>query len=223
MKELRAMYEEVISAYYQRRSEEKAEKMAAYMKQNFPFLGIAKTDRVALHGNFLRQVKNGDWVDWEFVFRLWDLPEREFQYLAVEYLVVLKNFLQKEDTGKLETLITTKSWWDTVDSLAENVTGTLCVNFPELIESQIMNWADSGNSWLVRTAIIFQLKYKEKTNIDVLSRAILKNSGTKEFFINKAIGWALREYSKTNQAWVRTFIENHPLHALSVREGSKYI
>lgn len=217
------MYKEVIAVFYEHRDREKAVKMAAYMKDNFPFLGISKKDRVILQSAFFSQVKNSKHIDWELIFHLWDLPEREFQYLAVDYLLVLKTLLQKEDILKLKTLITTKSWWDTVDGLAGNITGTLCTKFPEIVENQIMSWADSGNLWLVRAAIIFQLKYKEKTDTEVLSRVIEKNSNTKEFFINKAIGWALREYSKTNKAWVRTFIENHPLSALSIREGSKYI
>lgn len=217
------MYKEVIAEYYEHSDGEKAVKMAAYMKDNFPFLGISKKDRFVLQSAFFSQVKNSKHIDWELIFHLWDLPEREFQYLAADYLLVLKNLLQKEDILKLKTLITTKSWWDTVDGLAGNITGTLCAKFPEIVENQMLSWADSGNMWLVRTAIIFQLKYKEKTDTEVLSRVIEKNSNTKEFFINKAIGWALREYSKTNKAWVRTFIENHPLPALSIREGSKYL
>ncbi|HBS59367.1 MAG TPA: DNA alkylation repair protein [Firmicutes bacterium] len=217
------MYKEVMAAFYEHRDREKAEKMAAYMKGNFPFLGITKKDRLSLQSAFISQAKNSGTIDWELVFHLWALPEREFQYLALDYLLVLRTLLQEEDIGKLKTLITTKAWWDTVDGLAGNMTGTLCAKFPGIVENQMLQWAESGNIWLVRAAIIFQLKYKEKTDTEILGRVIEKNSNTKEFFINKAIGWALREYSKTNRAWVRTFIENHSLPARAVREGSKYI
>jgi 3-methyladenine DNA glycosylase AlkD len=110
-----------------------------------------------------------------------------------------------------------------VDAIADKLVGHLCFRFPELIDQYIMKWAWSDNIWLIRSAILFQLKYKEHTNCEVLEAVILKNSSTKEFFINKAIGWALREYSKTNPQWVKSLIDNNPLHPLSVREGSKYL
>jgi len=143
--------------------------------------------------------------------------------LAVDYLIALKDYIKAEDMERIEYLITTKSWWDTVDAIASVVVGQMCRNYPELIESHILNWAKSSNIWLARTAILFQLKYKENTDIDLLSRIIRENSEQKEFFITKAIGWVLREYSKTNQEWVREFIRNNALQPLSIKEGSKYI
>lgn len=88
------------------------------MKNNFPFLGLGKPDRSVLQADFIRRAKKDPFINWEIVFRLWDLPEREFQYLAVEYLLAQKNHLRKDDIAKLKTLLITKSWWDTVDSLA---------------------------------------------------------------------------------------------------------
>ncbi|MBP2645172.1 MAG: alkylation repair protein [Firmicutes bacterium] len=217
------MYDALCQLYYENRNLEQAVPMAAYMKNNFPFLGIAKPRRTVLHQKMLKQAKQGRHIDWEFVFRLWAQEEREFQYFAVDYLIALKNELKKEDIEKLEKLITTKPWWDTVDSLAGTVTGELCAKYGELIGSAILPWAEVSDLWLKRTAILFQLKYKDRTNTEVLSQVINSNLGTKEFFINKAIGWALREYSKTNPSWVKAFIENNNLHPLSVREGSKYI
>ncbi|MDR3561924.1 MAG: DNA alkylation repair protein [Negativicutes bacterium] len=221
MKEI-YMYENVINLFYQNRNPERAIAMAAYMKNNFPFLGIPKPERSALGQGFIHLAKKGPSIDWDFVFRLWELPEREFQYIAVDYLLALKSLLQKDDLAKLEVLTTRKSWWDTVDSLA-TITGVLCARYPELIADHIVRWAEAENIWLVRISILFQLKYKEKTDPELLSHIICRNSSTKEFFINKAIGWALREYSKTNSEWVKTFIESVPLHPLSVREGGKYI
>lgn len=216
------MYDKLMEAFYQNSNPERASGMAAYMKNQFSFLGLTKPERVALQRAFLNQAKKTAAVDWAFIMRLWGLPEREFQYLALDYLLALSNRLQKEDIDKLEVLITHKSWWDTVDNLAI-ITGILCAAYPELVASHMIKWSEDPNIWLVRISVLFQLKYKKETNTEVLSRIIRKNSDTKEFFINKAIGWALREYSKTNKEWVKAFIEDSRLHPLSVREGSKYI
>lgn len=217
------MLEELIKIFYQNRNNDRAINMAAYMKHNFSFLGISKPDRSVLQSDFMSHALKTASTNWEVVFQLWDLPEREFQYLAVEYLLKKKKLLQKEHIAKLKILLTTKPWWDTVDSLAGNIVGALCAKHPELVHSEILKWAESNNIWLIRAAILFQLKYKDKTSTEVLSEIILQNNDTKEFFINKAIGWALREYSKTNKVWVKTFIASNPLPSLSVREGSKYI
>lgn len=215
------MSEELIEILYRNVNPERAVPMAAYMKNNFPFLGLSKPQRTALAAPFIRQAAQGPDPGWPFIFHLWALPEREFQYCAVDYLLARKKLLAKDAIEKIEGLITDKSWWDTVDSLS-TVIGTLCANYPELIDSHILKWSESPNIWLARTAILFQLKYKEKTDRELLGQIICKNAGSKEFFINKAIGWALREYSKTDPVWVRTFINNSRLHPLSVREGSKY-
>lgn len=216
------MSEELIDIFYRKREPERAVPMAAYMKNNFPFLGISKPQRSALQAPFIRQAAKSSFLDWPFIFRLWALPEREFQYCGVDHLLALKNHLTRDAVGKLEELITEKSWWDTVDSLA-TVVGALCAKYPDLVDSHILKWSRSPNMWLTRTAILFQLKYKNQTDRELLGQIISKNADSKEFFINKAIGWALREYSKTDPAWVRQFIEKTSLHPLSVREGSKYI
>lgn len=143
--------------------------------------------------------------------------------MALDYLIALKKELKKESMEKLERLITIKSWWDTVDLLASVLVGELCMRYPELIDSYIHKLAEDHNIWLARTSILFQLKYKERTDAELLGKIIVKNSKSKEFFINKAIGWALREYSKTNPEWVRKFIGDTTLHPLSIREGSKYL
>jgi 3-methyladenine DNA glycosylase AlkD len=182
-----------------------------------------RPDRNLLQREFFKAARKAAVIDWNFVNQCWDLPEREYQYLAQDYLIDLKKNLQKNDLEKIQELIIKKSWWDTVDAIAAKLVGDLCYRFPELIDQYIMKWAWSDNIWLIRSAILFQLKYKEHTNCEVLETVILKNSNAKEFFINKAIGWALREYSKTNPQWVKSFIDNNPLHPLSVREGRKYL
>jgi 3-methyladenine DNA glycosylase AlkD len=217
------MYDSIINKFRENRDAAKAQAMAAYMKNLFPFLGISRPDRNLLQKDFFRLARKIGIINWDFVNKCWDLPEREYQYLAQDYLMALKKNLQKNDLEKIQEFIIKKSWWDTVDAIADKLVGHLCFRFPELIDQYIMKWAWSDNIWLIRSAILFQLKYKEHTNCEVLEAVILKNSSTKEFFINKAIGWALREYSKTNPQWVKSLIDNNPLHPLSVREGSKYL
>ncbi|MEZ0536639.1 DNA alkylation repair protein [Caldicellulosiruptoraceae bacterium PP1] len=212
----------IIEIFYSARNEENAEKMSAYMKNKFSFLGIPKPLRATLSKDFLIQKKMEKEIDWEFIFNCYNMPEREFHYLALDYLNSVKELLQPDDMYKIEKLIITNSWWDSVDYL-DTIVGYLCLKYPELKDSFIIRWIDSENIWLKRISINFQLQYKEKTDTTILSQAILKNCDTKEFFINKAIGWALRQYSKTNKEWVKQFLTNNKLHPLSVKEASKYL
>ncbi|HWQ43072.1 MAG TPA: DNA alkylation repair protein [Desulfosporosinus sp.] len=213
----------LIKSFYDHRNQEQAEKMSAYMKDKFLFLGIQKPQRAELQKEFIKQAKKQKKIDWDFIFRLWDLPEREFQCLAVDYLLALKDSLQQSDIDRVKLLIITKSWWDSVDSLASNIIGILCAKYPDLVQSHILSWAESDDTWLVRVGVLFQLKYKENTDRELLKYIILKNSHSRKFFIAKAIGWALREYSKTNKEWVKSFLECNTLQPLSIREASKYL
>ena len=217
------MDKQLIKSFYDHGNQEQANKMSAYMKENFLFLGIQKPQRAELQREFFKQAKKQKMVNWDFIFMLWDLPEREFQYLALDYLIALKDSLQKSDIDRIKLLIIYKSWWDSVDVLATNITGILCAKYPELVQSHILRWGESDNIWLVRVGVLFQLKYKENTDTELLKLIITKNSNSKEFFITKAIGWALREYSKTNKEWVNWFLEYNTLQPLSVREASKYL
>ncbi|SHJ13758.1 3-methyladenine DNA glycosylase AlkD [Lutispora thermophila DSM 19022] len=179
------MINNIISALYENADSEKALQMAAYMKDNFSFLGIQKPKRQQITKEFIKEAKKGKAVDWDVVDMLWNLPEREFQYLAVDYLIALKDYVKDEDIEKIEKLITTKSWWDTVDAIASIIVGEMCRKYPELIEKNIMDWAESSNTWLARTAILFQLRYKENTDTDLLSKIIKKNSEEKDFLSPK--------------------------------------
>jgi 3-methyladenine DNA glycosylase AlkD len=214
---------DIIDMFYAARSEENSKPMAAYMKNKFPYLGLKKPERNNIQKVFIKDSKNKKSIDWNFVFKCWVLPEREFQYLALDYLAAVKEHLVPEEIEKLQKLIVDKSWWDTVDMLAATLIGELCSKYPDLIHKYICSWSASENIWLNRTAILFQLKYGEKTDTELLEKIILQNKDTKEFFKNKAIGWILRQYSKTNKEWVKRFIGNNSLHPLSVREGSKYL
>ncbi|MCT8138024.1 DNA alkylation repair protein [Anaerobacillus sp. CMMVII] len=198
--------------------------MRKYMKGHFEFLGIKSPERRELARLIFKEVgklPREEMID--FINGLWDLPEREYQYFAIDYLVKYTKLLEEADVQFLEYLITTKSWWDTVDIIASKCVGHLFSNYPTLVAEYCERWAISENMWLRRTAILFQLKYKEKTDHELLFRIIDKNAQDNEFFIRKGIGWALREYSKTNRDAVAAFINSHQLSNLSKREGQKYL
>ena len=213
----------ILKIFEQNKNDEAAPKMAAYMKNKFEFLGINAPTRKYFQKEFIREKSKSKSIDWDFVFTCFDMPQREFQYLAIDYLILMKKWVQKVDIEKLETLIQTKSWWDSVDGLDE-IVGTLAQKYPELVDSHIRKWMVNSNIWLVRVSINFQLQFKSKTDVKLLSEAIVANFGSKEFFINKAIGWSLREYAKTDKVWVIDFLENHQkqLHSLSIREAKKH-
>ena len=192
------------------------------MKNNFPFLGIQTPIRSALQKPFLQNLKSEKEIDWDLVHRLWNEKEREFQYVAIDYLIAKKKQLTPTDLNLIKQLISTKSWWDSVDLLASHLVGFIFQHFPEAQE-EILQWATSENLWLRRTSIICQLKSKSNTNTAFLTQTITSNLNSNEFFINKAIGWALREYSKSDPKWVSEFIEKHSLHSLSKKEASKHL
>ncbi len=204
------------------RNAEQAAKMSAYMQNFFPFLGIPKPPLMQCIKPYLQKSRKLAF-DWEFVRLCWQQPYREAQYVAIEYILLHEKQFTDADIEKIKDLITDKSWWETVDSL-DSVVGTIVMKYPDLKET-MRQWSVSENIWLRRAAIDFQLKYKEKTDTALLQEIILNNLGTSEFFINKAIGWSLREYSKVNVAWVRGFIEKYKdrLSSLSIREASKYL
>lgn len=198
--------------------------MEKYMRNQFKFLGIKTPKRKELMRSFFREtaiLKRP--LQSDFILALWYLDVREYQYAALDYIERSLKKLETKHLSLIAELITTKSWWDTVDPLATKSVGKIANDNPDVIRDVIDNWAQSNNMWLNRTAILFQLKYKEKTDEDLLYRYINYHSNSKEFFVQKAIGWALREYSKTNPESVKHFIESNTLAKLSVREGSKYI
>ncbi|MCQ6280309.1 DNA alkylation repair protein [Bacillus sp. EB600] len=214
----------LIQLFEENRNEVQVGPMEKYMKNQFPFLGIKKPLRSELQKQFFKKtgVLNEPF-NHEFVLALWQKDEREYQYAALSYIEKSLKKLQKQDLALMETLITTKSWWDTVDTLAAKPVGTIAQQFPEVIEEHFDKWITAEDIWLRRTALLFQLKYKQSTNEHLLYEYILKNAERKEFFIQKAIGWVLREYSKTNPASVKEFLQNHQVSRLSYREGSKYL
>ena len=218
------MYQEVVKEFYANKNRNLAVPMEAYMRNMFPYLGIKKPLRAKIQREFLKEAKKSKTIDWDIVFELYSKEEREFQYLSIDYLIATKAYLKKEDIEKIEQLIITKSWWDTVDAF-DALIGDLCKMHKELIDTHIKKYMISDNIWLRRIAIDFQLAYKEETDTKLFAEIIKANLNTDEFFINKAIGWSLREYSKINPSWVSNFVKEHKkqMSNLSIREALKIV
>lgn len=202
-------------------STEIAAPMEAYMKNNFSFFGIKTTPRRALfkeicnlHKEEIKQNAR------EIALELYNRKEREFHYCAIEILMKeLKKNYQKEDIHLIENMIVTHSWWDSVDTIAKYLLGNYLVQFPGEIPKIINRFASSENMWLNRSAILFQLDYKAKTDSELLFSVCTKHKDSKEFFIQKAIGWALRDYSRFNPNGMKEFVKKTDLKPLSKREA----
>jgi len=215
-------YDNLFTEMEKNKNAEQAKKMSAYMKNKFVFLGIPKPKLNEIIKPYIKEGKKHE-LDWKFVNICWEKDYREAQYFAVEYLESLIKLLTDDDLPNLKKLIITKSWWDTTDSI-DAIIGKIVLNYKKL-EKEMLKWSKDENIWIRRVAIDFQLQYKEKTNQKLFEQIIVNNFGTDEFFINKAIGWSLREYSKTNKKWVKDFINKYKdrLHKLSIKEASKYL
>lgn len=197
--------------------------MSKYMKNNFPFFGIKTEERRRIFKNiWTENKKEVSGNTREIALSLYSKKERELHYCAIEILIKnLKNNYIKDDILLIEKLITTNSWWDSIDFLAKYLLGNYLLQFPEETDSVILNFSSSENMWLNRSIILYQLGYKEKTNFDVLKLVCEKHKMSTEFFIQKAIGWALREYAKTNPEAVRNFVSISNLKKLSENEALK--
>jgi Predicted DNA alkylation repair enzyme len=215
-------YDNLFQELEQNINPKQAEKMSAYMKNKYQFLGIPKPKLKEITKSYFIKSRQYDF-DWEFVDICWRKDYREAQYVAISYLEMnSKKFIDK-DLSKLKHLIVTKSWWETVDSI-DAMVGSIVLKNEEL-KSTMLEWSVSDNIWLRRVAIDYQQEYKEKTNTRLLEQIICNNMGSNEFFINKAIGWSLRDYSKVNPEWVKDFLVRYKeqLSSLSIKEASKYI
>ena len=213
-----------VQSFENLRNEQLAEPMKAYMKHHFPFLGIKSPARTeALKSFFATHELPGKKELFIEVWEIYRLPEREYQYVAIALLSKKIKSLTVDDLEFLEKLITEKSWWDSVDSIAPTIVGDIVKRDRLEGEKVMLQWSDSDNMWLNRAAILHQLKYKKETNEKILIEIILKHVHSNEFFIQKAIGWVLREYAKTNPGFVRRFAEEHELKPLSKREALKHI
>jgi 3-methyladenine DNA glycosylase AlkD len=199
--------------------------MAAYMREQFPFLGLPApalraAERTALAG--LPEPTEADLV--AVSLACWQRPEREYQYVACDYL---RKHLAVPGPAFLPTarhLITTKPWWDTVDALSTRFVGGLVSRHPSLT-AEMDAWSGDDDVWLIRTAILHQLHYGPGTDTARLFGYCRRQAGHQDFFVRKAIGWALRHYARTDPDAVRTFVEENRsrLSPLSVREATKHL
>jgi 3-methyladenine DNA glycosylase AlkD len=201
----------------------KAGPMRAYMRDQFPFLGVQKPARVAATRDLVRAlpVRDADWLH-DLVRDLWARPEREHQYVAVDVLARHRGRLEDASLPVLRELVGTRSWWDSVDALAPMI-GAAALEHPAWVAS-LRSWATAEDRWLRRVAIISQLGRGRATDLPRLAAAIEANLGDPEFFIRKAIGWALRDLARHDPDWVRDFVAGHPdLSPLSRREALKHL
>jgi 3-methyladenine DNA glycosylase AlkD len=201
-----------------------AMKMKKYMKDLFDFYGIKSPIRKELYKT--HKQKSGlipSDQKTEIVRWCWNAPQREWQYFAMDFLGREAKKADKESIELYEFMTLNKSWWDTVDFIAANLVGTYFQKYPDQIPGMTKKWMSSGNMWLQRTCILFQLKYRKNTDTDLLKSFIDPLKDSKEFFIRKAIGWALREYSKNNPVYVKQFVKTNQLSGLSHREALKWM
>ena len=201
----------------------KAEGARAYLLNQFDFYGIPMAQRRQLCKDFIKANPLLSVAEVEkTVKQAWQLPEREWQYFAIELLVQYKKQWKVSTMKLIEYCITHKSWWDTVDAIADGWAGEYFKLFPLQTVTVTGRWNLSENMWLQRCSLLFQKKYKHNTDTELLSQYIRHLSSSKEFFIRKAIGWMLREYAKTNPGWVKRFVETNDLSPLSRREALKH-
>lgn len=198
--------------------------MKKYMLNQFEYFGIRSAQQKEIRRRFFKEFGLPEKAILpEITQWLWQQPEREYQYFGVDLTERMFKKPEANAVDIIEFMILNKSWWDTVDWIASHHAGTYFRKFPELIISRTGSWMDSGNMWLQRTALLFQLKYKTDTNQELMFEYMRRLKDSKEFFIRKAIGWALREYSKVAPGNVLEFVEKTDLSGLSRREALKWI
>ena len=203
---------------------ETAAPMKQYMRDKFEFLGLKSPQRKAHQKSFIAEHGLPPIGDLDQIIRqLWTLPQREYQYTAMGFLDRHQKKLTPAHVPLIEYLILTKSWWDTVDWLSSHQVGQLFIRYPNIRDEHIGRWRQSDNIWLRRTTLLFQFPCKANTDENLLFDLIRENLDSDEFFIQKAIGWALREYSKSNAESVTNFVAQTKLPPLSRREALKWL
>lgn len=213
----------LIENFKKHKNSEIAAAQKQYMRNLFDFIGIKMPLRNELIKNHFAEFGKPEKSKLhDYVHFLWNQPEREFVYAAFALLETKRTKLEESDLQIIEFMIENKQWWDSVDTCVR-FSGPYFKKFPHLIDEITGKWAHSDNFWFKRSALLFQLNYGKTTNSDLLFEYIKLMSDSKEFFIQKAIGWALRQYSKHNSEAVQNFVDNNSLKPLSKREALKII
>ncbi len=220
---LHPFWQPLAEAFRRNASTEIAAGAQKYMRNQYAFFGIKSPERRAMLSAFIatQGIPAATEIP-DMVRNAWAQPEREWQYAAMELMQKRIKKMPEATLGLCEELITQKSWWDTVDFIAPNLVGSLLQRFPEHRDALIGKWMHSGNFWLQRSCLLFQLRYKGQTDQELLFELCSQLSGEKEFFIRKAIGWALRQHAKFAPEAVLDFVNSTPLQALSQREALKH-
>lgn len=213
----------LINEFQKKSNEEIAKGQKKYMRNKFEFLGIKtplKNEILKAHYKkfgYPEKSKMNNYVKF-----LWKQKEREFQYVAINFCEKLTKKFVPEDIEIIEFMIENKSWWDTVDGIIK-LNKAYFQKFPELVNKHTEKWINSENFWFNRSALLFQLNYRDKMDKDLIFKYIQKVVDSKEFFVQKAIGWILRQYSKFNPDAIIEFVNNNKLAPLSKREALKVI
>lgn len=212
--------------FLKHKNEQKSLAMSQYMKGRFAFFGIKSEVRKSIQKKWMSTipVTFTSQERWELMQELWQHEEREYHYVAIDWLNAWKKeWINEEDSNKLRWLIENNTWWDSVDAIASNYLGKYAMKFPESAKEMVQEWRDDSNFWINRSCLIFQLKYKKEVDFELLKSLIVQFQPNKEFFIQKAIGWSLRQYSKFEPDEVRKFVTEIKLTGLAFREATKYI
>ena len=200
--------------------------MAAYMKTSMPFYGVPTPAREQIRRELKARFAIGNRKDYErAVLGLWKLPHREEKYFAIDVARNFRDFIEPESMPLYRRLIEEGAWWDFVDEVAAHLVGTVLLHHRKEIAPMMDRWIEDADLWIRRTAIISQLKHKDKTDHVRLFRYSLAQAAEKDFFIRKAIGWALRQYAYTAPDRVRDFLTKHrgKLPPLTYREASRVL
>ena len=185
----------------------KAVTMAAYMKTSMPFYGVSTPAREEIYRELKKRFAIGSRKDYaRAVLGLWKLPHREEKYLAIRVARTWRDFIVPESMPLYRRLIEEGAWWDFVDEVASHLVGTVLLHNRKEIAPMMDRWIEDADMWIRRTAIISQLTHKDKTDHLRLFRYSIAQAAEKEFFIRKAIGWALRQYAYSAPERVRDFI-----------------
>ena len=201
----------------------RAEQNKAYMKHKFSFIGIITADRRFITKEIVKLFPFNDIKSVSNVVKiLWQMDQREYHHAAIDILAHYHKLWQPDIIELIEYCLLNHSWWDSVDNLNIACVGRYFSMFPNALDITT-RWNNTDDIWLQRSSIIFQKPYKKKTDSKLLAAHILKVAESKDFFVRKAIGWALREYAKTNKEWVIDFVASNSLHSLSRREAMKHL
>lgn len=203
---------------------EYAAKQKAYLKNQFEHFGLSATERRAIQKPFMIKEflpEKSELQD--IVIAAWEKPERDFHYFAQELAFRYKKQLEEIDIQLFEYMITHKSWWDTVDFIASKLVNEYFINFPNQRDFYIDKWLTSDNIWLQRTTLYFQVKHKKQMDLVLLTKVIKSLASSEAFFVQKAIGTVLREYSRIDADWVVEFVNTYELSKLSHREALRLL